>query len=190
MTACDRNSQTANPTANTEDDVQFTNTAIPDGAEDVEAAEVREAKDELTEFEGMPLYPADEDGATAAGLSLDDPLPRPPAGHSLSWTDPRPDPASRGEAIAAVRVALLELAAQPGLADPDNRDAVLFQVGHLSDRYRYKSRPWFSGTLSDMADGKIDPPPGWSLSIAAEFPVHKRHYRLQRVTGHPEAVAP
>lgn len=185
MTASDRRFATANPepypTANQEDSVRFQPTAIPDDADDTETAEVRAEIDDLEEYDGLKLFPPDEDGETAEHVNLDDPLPRAPQGQDLSWEDPLPAPASRGEAIAAVKAVLVQLLDKPELADPDGNGAIV-QVGDVRAPYPFKSRPWFSETLSAMASGDIDlTQDGLSLTVAEEFPSHNRRFRLQRV---------
>jgi hypothetical protein len=186
MTASDRNPATANPAAGPQ-----TRTANrkPEETEDMEIMdEIAEEIRGVREVEGVELYPA-ELGAETADI---DPLaPLPPTADpddEVSWEDPRPEPRSRNDALRAFHAALRELIDDPALRDPQEPDGntVLITPGEIHERYPYRSRPWFSEILIDMAEGALTPPPAMSLARADDYPPHEGRYRLRRLPDNPE----
>jgi hypothetical protein len=197
MTASDRNptadrpqTRPADPTANpaatatlppqtdpqTEDDGGWTSA-------DAVAAEI----EEVTEVDGIELYPVDEDGTTARDYDLTADLPD-GAHNDLTWEDPRPAPRSRNDAMLAFHAALDALFDVPELRDPKDPtgDTIIITPHEIQDRYPYRSRPWFSEILIGMAEGAISPPPAKSLARADDYPAHKGKYRARRLPdGHP-----
>jgi hypothetical protein len=138
--------------------------------------------EEVREVDGVQLYPADEDGTTAESYDLESPLP-PGSDDEISWEDPRPAPRSRTDALLAFHAALRELIEIPELRDPRDPDGntVIVTAGEIVDRYPFRSRPWFSEILSEMAEGAVTPPPSMSLARADDYPPHEGRYRLRRL---------
>jgi hypothetical protein len=136
----------------------------------------------VTEVEGVNLDPSFPDDPTA-GMDLDAPLAPPDPDDDLTFEESKPAPASRQEAIRALHAALRELMDDPKLRDPadPSGDTAIVQVNDIFSRYQFKSRPWFSGELSRMADGATTPPPTLSLERHPDFPVGDGKYRLRRV---------
>jgi hypothetical protein len=191
MTASDRKPTPQTPEAypaNREDEMSsFAVTATPQDAEDPDDVEIDlEIKAEIRNtdtVEGVELYPADEDGETAEGIDLSAPLETAEGVVGMSWADPRPAAPSRTEAILAVRETLVELLADPAKRDPDDETAALVQVADVTDRLKFKSRPWMSGVLSEMAAGTIDPPGDVTMTLADDQPLGNGRpnlYRLRR----------
>jgi hypothetical protein len=63
---------------------------------------------------------------------------------------------------------------------------VLITPGEIHDRYPYRSRPWFSEILIEMAEGALTPPPTMSLARAEDYPPHEGKYRLRRLPDDPQ----
>jgi hypothetical protein len=191
MTAADRKPTPQTPEAypaNREDEMSnFAVTATPQDAEDPDDVEIElEIAAEIRDTDnvaGVDLYPADEDGETAEGVDPSVPLETAEGVAGMSWADPRPAAPSRTEAILAVRETLVELLADPAKRDPDDDTAALVQVADVTDRLKFKSRPWMSGVLSEMAAGTIDPPGDVTMTLADDLPIGNGRpnlYRLRR----------
>jgi hypothetical protein len=106
------------------------------------------------------------------------PIP-PPAADDLSWADKDAAP-TREVALDAFRRALEEIADDGSLVDDDD-DGVVFQVATLVDRYKFRSRPWFSDNLTAAAEGRLDLP-GLRLSRVVDDGAKPGTYRIERVS--------
>lgn len=162
----------------------FTATA-PTGTETAERLAV---EDEVTasiaatrEVGGIDLYPTYDDGTSAASVNLADPLPPPPPGDDTTFEDERPAPLGPEDAARAFVAALRELIEVPDLRDPadPSGNTVIVGVGDIQRRYPFRSRPWFSDMLSELASGGLTPPPALALSRAEDL--GSGRYRLSRV---------
>lgn len=191
MTAADRNPAPQTPapyTANREDEMSnFAVNATPQGTADPDDIEIEiEIRNEIRntdQVQGVDLYPADDNGDTAEAIDPSVPLEMPESLAGMKWGDPRPAAPSRNEAIAAVFEVLADLLHDPGKRDPDDPEAALIQVQDVTDRVKFKSRPWMSGVLSDIAAGTIDPPSTWTMTLADDLPIGNGRpnlYRLRR----------
>jgi hypothetical protein len=182
MTAGDRKAPTASPQSATATLPQ------PQDADWDSADAVTAEIEEVREVDGIELYPADEDGTTAESYDLAAPLPQ-GSDDEITWEDPRPAPKSRNDAVLAFHAALDELFEVPELRDPADPtgDTVIVTPGDIGDRYPFRSRPWFSEILSDMAEGAVSPPPAKSLARADDYPAHEGRYRVRRLPdGHAQ----
>lgn len=103
-----------------------------------------------------------------------------PDGDELRWGDDKPDEMSPQEAAAAFDTALNEIAADPAFRQPDG--SAVFMVGELVDRYRFRSRAWFSGRLKEAAAAELVIPPGLVLERTGEVTGQYRVRRLDNVT--------
>jgi hypothetical protein len=145
--------------------------------EDPEVLEARaEIRDQMAEMADQIEPQLD---AAAERIDPQQPVPPPAPGDEMSWGDDKTSAPTPEAAAEAFDQALREIAEDPGLRDPENPDAVLFQVGTLVDRYKFRSRPWFSGRLTDAAEGKVTVPPGLALSRALDKPAG--YYRIRRL---------
>lgn len=158
----------------------------PQDDDDEDEAEAREVRAEMeeevrvtTHVEGVELYP--EDGARPEHATAD--LPTVPPDEGMSWEDDRPAPRDRKAAIEALIQALEELAKDPNLADPDDPSGrtVILTAALISERYTFRSRPFFVEVLIDMANGDLPGPAGLVLTPAPDLGAGKGKYRLQRV---------
>lgn len=108
-----------------------------------------------------------------AAIDPSQPIPPPPGDDGLEWgREPAPD---RESALEAFERALNEVAADESLRDPAADDAVVFQVGTLVDRYKFRSRPWFSDALTNMIRGDLTVP-GLILErtdVAGRYRLHR-----------------
>jgi hypothetical protein len=132
----------------------------PDAAEKM--AVRQEIVEEIREMrESGEIPPADDDETDL----IDPTRPLPPVGpdDELTWDDGKKEPPSEQTAAEAFDQALREIAADPDLRDPQDPATVVFQVGTLVDRYKFRSRPWFSERLSACADGRLVVPPGMHM---------------------------
>lgn len=161
---------TANPPATSESADRF---AVAD--------EVTASIAATREIDGFDLYPRYEDGTSAEDVNLGDPLPPPDPDDDTTFEDERPAPLGPDDAARAFVAALRELIELPDLRDPadPSGDTVVVGVGDISRRYPFRSRPWFSDMLSEMAGGGITPPPALALSRAEDL--GSGRYRLSRV---------
>lgn len=150
---------------------------VADAADtDPDAAVRDEIDEEIAQMIADGEIPAQLD-PEANGIDPTQPVPPPAAGDELSWA---PDKAAAPTAEAAAEAfdqAIQEIAADPDLRDKADPDTVVFQVDTLVERYKFRSRPWFSKRLTDCADGKITIPPGYTLTRSDK----PGHYRLQRL---------
>lgn len=153
-----------------------------------ETAERLAVEDEVTasiaatrEVGGLDLYPTYDDGTSAASVNLADPLPVPPPGDDTTFEDERPAPLGPEDAARAFVAALRELIEIPDLRDPadPSGNTVIVGVGDIQRRYPFRSRPWFSDMLSELASGGLTPPPALALSRAEDL--GSGRYRLSRV---------
>lgn len=192
VVTADRTEETAVPKG-------FTVTAIPPGGDPDDMEAESEIRDEIRltrEVDGVELYPEDEDGDTAEDVDPAKRLEVPPDLAGVQWsTDPRPEAATRNEAIAAVREALVALLNDPGKRDPDEDGAAIIKVEDVTSLVRVKSRSWFSGILGDIATGAIDPPMDIVMTRADEFPTgagRPNFYRLRwsRKVTSPDLTPP
>jgi hypothetical protein len=186
MTASDRKPATANLPARPQ---TWTANRSPEETENMEVMdEIADEIRSVQEVEGVELYPAELDSETA---NVDPLAPLPPTADpddEVSWEDPRPEPRSRNDALRAFHAALRELIDDPALRDPREPDGntVLITPGEIHDRYPYRSRPWFSEILIEMAEGALTPPPTMSLARAEDYPPHEGKYRLRRLPDDPQ----
>lgn len=150
-------------------------------AVDDEEREVREDMEDearnTSHVEGTELYPQFDDGAATMA---DATVPLQHDGQEFSWEDDRPAPRDRGAAVAALRQALAELAADPKLLDPDGITTVI-TASMIADRYPFRSRPFFVTALIQMAKGDLDVGNHLVLSAAPDLGKSAGKYRLQRV---------
>lgn len=149
--------------------------------------EVDEMIAETTEVDGLELYPRDPAGETAEFFDLSTELP-PPPDDLIEFADQRPEPPSKAEALRAMYAVLDELLDLPELRDPADAsgNTAIIQVKDVTDRLKFRSRPWFSGEFSALADGKRTPPPGKSLERAPDLGLTAGRYRLRRVFDHDQ----
>jgi hypothetical protein len=185
---------TANPQPQTATPVEayvppaFRGRPQPDVADDAptaeETQEMHEEAANVTEVEGIELYP-DGEGAdvdlTWEPTSLPDPAPEDDPLYDPE--DERPRPQSRAEAIEALADALEELLADPDLRDPRDPEAVIIGPGMVYERYRFLSRPWFSAELSALAQGESDLAGRFVLTLAEDLGIRKGKYRLRPVSA-------
>lgn len=104
----------------------------------------------------------------------------------VRWGPSKAEAPTREAAIEALGVALHEvLTGPPSTTEEDEDDesvrrepdgSVVFSVGALSKRYRFRSQPWFSEALRDAAAGAIALP-----GLALEPLDRPGEYRLQGV---------
>lgn len=184
----------ANPQPQTATPVQayappaFRGRPQPDVADDAPTAkemqEMHEEAANVTEVEGIELYP-DGEGADV-DLTWELASPPDPAPEDDPLYDPedeRPRPQSRAEAIGALADALTELLADENLRDPRDPEAVIIGPGMVYERYRFLSRPWFSAELSALAQGESDLAGRFVLTLAEDLGIRKGKYRLRRVSA-------
>lgn len=165
-------------------DTRSTGRAVAADDADDEDAELAEARRQvLEEMEDMVA-----DGTIDLGLDDDDPddqglgdidisrpLPTVAGDDELNWADKDAAP-DREAALAAFERALNEIANDQRLRDADHPDVVVFNVGVLVERYKFRSRPWFSDHLSSLAEGELKIP-GLALSRTDKT----GFYRLERL---------
>jgi hypothetical protein len=145
--------------------------------EDPEALEAHaEIRDQMSEMADQIEPQLDPE---AERIDPQKAVPPPAAGDEMSWGDDKASAPTPEAAAEAFDQALREIAEDPSLRDPENPDTVLFQVGTLVDRYKFRSRPWFSGRLTDAAEGKVTVPPGLALSRALDKSAG--YYRIRRL---------
>lgn len=164
----------------------LTATAVTD--DDEEEAQVRrEVRDELretAEVEGVELYPQDEDGTRGKFGDSAKPLPTFDPRDELSWDDPLPAPRDRRAALVEFARTLDELFEIPELRDPSDPtgNTVIVTAGQIRERYKYRSRPFYSETLNGLTAGTItrdECPTDKILTLATDLaPTGK--YRIQR----------
>lgn len=140
----------------------------------------------VTEVEGVRLYPDLAEGLGVDPVVADDSglAPPPAEGEDLEFPEDKPDPPDRDTAIRMFHTALRELADDPGVMRDDTDptgNTKLIRTSDIYGRYPFKSRPWFSGELAALADGKRTPPPSLSLERADDLPLASGYYRLRRV---------
>lgn len=184
VTASDRNpgpqTQPAGPATFTVGD----NVAGEDADTLTATAEFDDEVRSVTEVEGVELYPQFSDDPSAGR----DDLPAPPdPADDLVFDEGKPAAASRGEAVRALHAALRQLMADPDFRDPADPtgSTAIIQVDDIYSRFPYRSRPWFSGELTKMANGEQTPPPALSLERHPDFPPTAAKYRLKRVGDDP-----
>lgn len=152
-----------------------TNTLPTPGPDAEGEAAVGEAmaviREEIAEMVADGTIPAQLD-AEAEAIDPSRPVPPPPP-DDLNWADKEAAP-TREVALAAFERALREVAADEGLRDPDDDSVVLFQVGTLVDRYKFRSRPWFSETLTALVEGDLSFP-----GLVVDRTDRSGQYRLQ-----------
>jgi hypothetical protein len=195
MTATDRVDATATPQPyeppfadddDEEDGVQFATTDVPEGGDPDSmdaAAEIRSEVAETDSVEGLELYPDFGDGETWELTDVDTPLEMPAELAGMSWADDRPEPASRGEAIEAVRETLVSLMDDPARRDPEDDAAALIRVQDVTRVCKFRARGWVSGVIADISTGSIDPPIGITMERADDRPAgpgKPNWYRLRR----------
>lgn len=140
---------------------------VADTDADDELAETRrqvleEMEDDVTDGNlDLELNDDDPDDRGFGGIDVSRPVPIPP-NDGTSWADKDAAP-DKETALAAFERALGELARDEKLRDRDDPDVVVFQVSDLVDRYKFRSRPWFSEHLSAAAEGHLRLP-GLALS--------------------------
>jgi hypothetical protein len=145
-----------------------TPTPTPDSDDDDAVTQVKEEIDEMRLI-------IDIEPETAA-IDPGRPIPPPAGGDGLEWgREQAPD---RETAIEAFERALTEVAADESLRDPSSDDAVVFQVATLVDRYKFRSRPWFSEALTAMVEGEQTFP-----GLILERTDVAGRYRLHRTNG-------
>lgn len=153
---------------------------VADGG-DSEAAEKMAARQEIDEevqqMRESGELPEPFDERTAA-IDPTQPIPPPDPQDELTWDDGKTAAPSEKDAADAFDQALREIAADPDLRDPQDPQTVVFQVGTLVDRYKFRSRPWFSARLSACADGRLVVPPGLHMTRGDK----QGQYRLTRPT--------
>lgn len=144
----------------------------------------------MREVEGVELY---EDRATEA-VDLSRPMePMPPEMAAVDGTpeDPfydaeeesRPEPKSRAEAVGALADALDEMLADESLRDPKDPtgQTVIIGPGMTGDRYRFRSRPWFSEEYAKLAEGRGELADRYVMALAEDLGLKEGKYRLRRV---------
>lgn len=162
-------------------------------AEDEDAQTDRETREEMERemritmtVEGVELYPQVEGGgATPEHANMT--FPPVPANEEVSWESEKPAARDRNAAIEALRKALLELSGDESLRDPSDPTGrtIILRPGMVHDRYPFRSRPWFTEALIDMATGKLDAGNGLVLTSISEPGSEPGSYRLQIVPdGH------
>lgn len=164
----------------------------PQTAEDAPTTEeVNEMHDEaanVTEVEGVELYP----GGEGADVDLTEDRPAMPdiAPEDDPLFDPedegKPAARDRGAAIEALAGAYEELLADESLRDPRDPEAVIVGPGMVADRYPFRERPWFSAEMSAHAEGQGPLANRYVLSLAEDLGIRRGKYRLRRVADHAE----
>jgi len=170
-----------------------TRPATPQTEEEQDAQTDRETREETdkemretTQVEGVELYP-DVEGGGATPEHAKKVFPPLPANEELTWESEKPAPRDRNAAVEALRRALLELSQDATLRDPSDPTGrtVILKPGMVHDRYPFRSRPWFTEALIDMATGKLDAGNGLVLTAITEPGFEPGSYRLQIVPdGH------
>lgn len=167
----------------------------PATAEDDEptADEMQEAHEEAAEVkqvEGIDLY--DDPTIEAIDLTRETPALPDPDPEDDPLYDPeeeaKPEVTSRPQAIAALADALGELIDDESLRDPKDPsgETVIIGPGMVSDRYRFRSRPWFLAELASLAEGKGDLAQRFVLTLAEDLGIREGKYRLRRVGNHAQ----
>lgn len=94
----------------------------------------------------------------------------------------KPEAATPEEAAEAFNQALMEMAADPALVDPDDVRYIRFRVHQFHERYPFRARSWFSTRLNMGAEGLVDTPEGHRLERFPD-PRGEGWYRFNR---HPD----
>jgi hypothetical protein len=174
--------RTANLTANAgsavDDDAAF------DDRETVE----REIEEDIEEMRTSGELPANPDPGDRK-INVEDPVrSRTP---DVSWADIGGKPAARDRdaALLALYRTLAVLSEDASLRDRKDPAVTVFQVDTIMKRYPYRSRPWFSGALTDIAMGEEDIPDEYGLTLTVDDDDDGR-YRLHRVVARRQAPPP
>jgi hypothetical protein len=162
-----------------------TTTFTIDGEEDEEAREARqfreEAAEEIVDMRESGEIPRDEEDPEMGRLDPTKPLAAdPPGTPEVTWTNPPAAPSPEAAAEAFDR-ALFQLAADPTLWDQSTGE-VVFQVATLVERYKFRTRPWFSIRLSDVVEGRTqvkDPTTGQPANLTLERGDKTGQYRMR-----------
>ena len=151
--------------------------SVPEDTKDSEDAEdaemvIKQMKEDVNEMRKTGAIPAQID-PEADMIDPSQPIAAPPA-DDLSWGDDKKFAPTREDALKAFERALNEIANDETLRDGDDT-GVTFQVALLVDRYKFRSRPWFSEQLTELVDGDRSFP-GLTLSRTGKV----GEYRLTR----------
>lgn len=151
--------------------------------------EMEEEMRETTEVEGVELYPKE------GGARFEDAdavvAPARPEDH-LSWDDPKPGARDRAAALTELARVLRVLMDREDLRDPadPSGNTVIVSATLLYETAQFRSRPWYSDALIQMANGRLpagDCPTDLILTAAPDLGMSAGKYRLQRPTsGHIE----
>ena len=150
-----------------------------------EVNEMHDEAAEVTEVEGIDLYPGGE-GADVDATREPAPLPDPaPEDDPLFDPEDEAKPAARdrGAALAALARAFDELLSDDSLRDRRDPEAVVIGPGMVSDRYPFRERPWFSAEFAALAEGQGPLADRYQMALAEDLGIRKGKYRLRRVVG-------
>lgn len=140
--------------------------------------------EDIQELKDEGLIPPQPDGDEASETNPSIPLEDVDEGR-INFSEIKPWAATPEEAAEAFDGALRRLSTDSELRDPEDNSSAIFSVSTLVNRYKFRSRPWFSERLSDMADGEIEAPNGLQLTRAED--VGPGHYRLTNLLIHVSA---
>jgi hypothetical protein len=126
--------------------------AMVDSREDLERYGDMTQDEEIEDMRRTGEIDIDPEAAT---IDISVPIP-PPAPDSIELPiDEKPEAKTREDALAAFRQALAEMASDDSLPDGEN-GGVAFSVKDILARYSFRSRPWFSETLTAIVDGDVE----------------------------------
>lgn len=173
----------------------FTATA-PTGAEGESMADraaiEQEIDDDIAEMRASTEVPSNPEMAEGMPpIDVDSEIPPPGPDDEISWEDigGKPEARDRKEALDAVIRTLVVLSQDPTLRDPADPTVTLFQVDTIVKRYPFRSRPWFSTALAELAYGDEPLPSELGLTMTADDD-DDGHYRLHRVAPTRPETAP
>lgn len=124
----------------------------PDDEEEGEGTLEEYKRSARADIESMRESGEIETDPETADIDPDRPIAVDAEAEEITWRNP-PEAISKAAADEAFDRALFELAADPDLWDA-RRGCVVFMVGTLAERYKFRTRPWFSKRLSELKEGK------------------------------------